>query len=285
MKNFNFGNGLLSNHSIGVAASTYQITYIPYEQLDPQDELHGFSLEGIEELAASIEEVGLEQCLVVEAKSNGRYGILTGRRRYYAIGIILKRGNDKYKLVPCYVKRLEDIDLPISDEAKREYAIATTNAEQRILTEADKFVLIQKLNLVYDEMKKNGVKPKGRRREFIAESLGISPATVGNYEYIAKNADKKTKEDLQSGTIGLNDAMRIIKGAEITVEEETVNGKPIYIKKAEMVYVPDIDRDFYYLSPDIYKQVLKTVSNIKAMYSRLNKLLAHNIEEGDSSND
>lgn len=209
--NIELGTGLLGSVSRALATSTFKIQHIPFEKLLTMDEEHGFSLDGIEELAASIADIGLEQNLVVEDKGDGTYGILTGRRRYYAIKLLLEKGNTKYSTVPCVVKKLSDIDLPLDDETKRIYAIVTTNAEQRKPTAADTAEMIRKLNVVYGALEAAGAKPKGRRREYIAAELNVSPAAVGKYEYVEKNADNETKEALKNGDIGLSEAQRKAK--------------------------------------------------------------------------
>ncbi len=77
--NIDLGTGLFSDVSKALATSAFKVRHIPFESLNPNDAEHGFSLDGIEELAESIADVGLEQNLVVEDTGNGIYNILTGR--------------------------------------------------------------------------------------------------------------------------------------------------------------------------------------------------------------
>ena len=270
----NLGNGLLNSSSLAAAVGDYNIRYIPYEQLNPIDEQHGYSLNGIEELAESIADVGLEQSLVVEDAGDGTYSILTGRRRYYAIGLLLKNGNDRYSKVPCKIKKLSDIDLPLSDEGKRRYAIVTTNLEQRKPTAADTAEMIRQLNSVYDELAANGSKPKGRRREFIAKELGMSPATVGRYEYIEKNADENAKAHLQEGKTGLRETLEETKNKNCAHVSTTENS-PCILRKEALFVLPysDFSKEKYELNAETYEKVMKKIQQIRTSYKGILKLL------------
>lgn len=296
--NINLGTGLFSDVSKALATSTFKVQHIPFEKLNPNNDEHGFSLDGIEELAESIADIGLEQNLVVEDAGNGTYNILTGRRRYYAIKHLLENGNTKYKTVPCVVKKLSDIDLPVSDDIKRMYAIVTTNAEQRKPTAADTAEMIRKLNAVYDALETAGAKPKGRRREFIAAELGISPATVGKYEYISNNADNATKEAVNKGEISLSEATRMVKKENCatgsTIEQSVnnavedapskkVRNRNVWatpyatesqtFKRDALFIFPEFRKDEYELDADTYEKVMKKVLLIRATYKGIQRML------------
>ena len=102
------------------------IVYIPYEKLRV-DKRNQYSTNGIDELAEAIADVGLQQPLNVAQADDGMYDILGGQRRYLAIGQLLKSGNTKYSEVPCSIANPKNIDLPVDDETKYLYIIATTN--------------------------------------------------------------------------------------------------------------------------------------------------------------
>lgn len=201
------GLGRLTEQSLKAISGKVRIEYIPFELIKPNDEQHGYSLEYIEELAANISSVGLEQPLVVEKMEDGTYYILTGRRRYYAIKSMIERGNDKYKLVPCIVKDLAVIDLPVPKEVKRKYAIVSTNIEARKNTPQDVALMIKQMSEVYDELEAAGVKVEGGRRKFLADRLAISPAEVGRHQYLEKNADEETKKAFERGELTVKEAV------------------------------------------------------------------------------
>lgn len=290
--NLRLGEGLLSKTSLAATTGSFRIKHIPFEALKPNDEEHGFSLDGIEELAASIADIGLEQNLVVEDNEDGTYNILTGRRRYYAIKKLIKGGNTKYDVVPCVVKKLSDIDLPISDDLKRTYAIVTTNAEQRKPTAADTAEMIRKLDTVYDALEAAGHKPKGRRRDFIAKELGIGLGTVGKYDYVSNNASGEVKAALAGGSIGINEAVALTKGdRDIDVTTDT---KPEAQKKQRnrgawtepfpdtkqtlkrdaLFLIPDFPEEEYELDGAVYEKVMKRILRIRGDYKAILKLIS-----------
>ena len=278
MKGLNLGTGLFSEASKAAALSSYKIQHIPFEKIRPNDEAHGFSLDGIEELAESIADVGLEQNLVVEDAGDGNYNILTGRRRYYAIKLLRDNGSLAWKTVPCVVKNLAEMDLPLTEETKRTYAIVTTNAEQRKLTPADTAEMVKKLTKVYDELEANGAKPKGRRREFIAKILGLSTGTVSSYEYVEHNADESVREALEEGTIGIHEAVKEVKEkerAKIGTETEANESTARHTLRRDAVFVLPYN-DFseeYTLDGETYRKAMDIIYDIRRRYQKLSKLL------------
>ena len=186
MKSKNLGSGLLSENSRQFAVNEFKVTYIPLEQLVSNPRNEGFTMDDIEELKTSIREVGLEQNLVV-VPDGAKFRILTGHRRYLALKALFDEGLEKFRTVPCIVKDLSKIDLPLSEDSKELYAIATTNLENRRCSDADKLKLMAMLSQVYDELKANGYDRLGKRRDFLADRLGISSAGVQILSYVDKN--------------------------------------------------------------------------------------------------
>ena len=180
------GAGLLSESSRQFAVNEFKVTYIPLDNLIPNRHNEGFSMEDIEELKTSIREVGLEQNLVV-VPDGGKFRILTGHRRYIALQQLFAEGMDKFRTVPCIVKDLNKIDLPLSEHNKELYAIATTNLENRRYTDGDKLKMMEMLSQVYDELRQNGYEKLGKRRDFLAERLGISSAGVQILNFVDRN--------------------------------------------------------------------------------------------------
>ncbi|MBQ9082700.1 MAG: ParB N-terminal domain-containing protein [Clostridia bacterium] len=180
------GEGLLSESSRQFAVNEFKVTYIPLDNLVPNRNNEGFSMEDIEELKTSIREVGLEQNLVV-VPDGAKFRILTGHRRYIAMKQLFEEGVEKFRTVPCVIKDLGKIDLPLSDRSKELYAIATTNLENRRYTDSDKLKLMEMLSQVYDELKEKGYEKLGKRRDFLAERLGISSAGVQILNFVDHN--------------------------------------------------------------------------------------------------
>lgn len=211
------GSGLLNEKSKELATNEFKITYISINDIIENEKNDGFSMEEIEDLKISILEVGLEQNLVVKELGNGKYKLLSGHRRFRALQELVNAGNDKFKNIPCVIKNLAKIDLPLDEEFKELYAIATTNAEVRKNTPADLKKLMEMLSKVYDKLKENGYKNLGKRRDYLADKLGISSRTIGTLNYIEKNLDEEFKEDFESGQMPLRTANEL---AHLSKEEQ-----------------------------------------------------------------
>ncbi len=196
------GSGLLSENSRQFAVNEFKVTYIPLDKLRPNAQNEGFSMADIEELMTSIREVGLEQNLVVVHEGD-HYRILTGHRRYAALCRLRDEGLEKFNSVPCIVKDLSRIELPLSEKSKEVYAIATTNLENRRCTDNDKLKLMAMLSGVYDELRRNGYAQLGKRRDFLAERLGISSAGVQILSFVDKNLDESFRAAFQSDRLPL----------------------------------------------------------------------------------
>ena len=51
------------------------------------------------------------------------------------------------------IKNLEEIDLPLSDEAKEQYALITTNKEARKYTDSDRYIEVMAWKKIIDELR------------------------------------------------------------------------------------------------------------------------------------
>lgn len=196
----------------------FKIEYINIWNLLPNEKNKDFSMDEIEDLKASILDVGLQQNLVVTPYKEGQYKILTGHRRREALFQLIQEGHKELLNVPCIVRNFDDIDLPLSDDLKEIYAIATTNAEVRQLTDADKLKLMNMLSTVYDELKEQGYAKLGKRRDYIAEKLGVSSSTVKILSFVDNNLNEDIKEDFKNKKIPLTVANEI---AHLDEKEQT----------------------------------------------------------------
>ena len=80
-----------------------QITYIPIEKILPSAD-NFYSLDGLDELAGSIETLGLQQPLLVRPIEGGKYELISGHRRRAAILMIRDGGSQQFaEGVPCIV--------------------------------------------------------------------------------------------------------------------------------------------------------------------------------------
>lgn len=216
-------NNLLNNSS----KSRMKITMIPYEDIVRNEHNH-YSIEDIESLAASISDVGLREPLEVKALDDDRYMLIGGERRYTAIGQLRAEGSTRYDLVPCIVVDVQSIDLPLSDELKELYVLTTTNAEQREKSDYDVMLQVQNLRRIYSELKAAGHPLRGRQRDLIAETLGISATQVQRYSSIDKNLSEELKQEFRDGKMALTvagSAAALSREQQAALREQTA-GKP-----------------------------------------------------------
>ncbi|NFI03722.1 ParB/RepB/Spo0J family partition protein [Clostridium botulinum] len=151
-----------------------------------------YGLREIEELAESIKENGLMHNLVVRDIGNGKYEIISGERRYTALG---KLG---YEKVPCQIRDINDLDA--------ELMLIHANLEQRELTPTEKMEGIKRLENIYKQKRKNGEKLEGKTRDLIGKDLGLSGVQVGRYKKVDKDLIPELKDKLDKEDITLTQA-------------------------------------------------------------------------------
>lgn len=202
------GGNLLNEISKAVPQNPFLVKHIPIEEVH-ENEKNEFSMAEIEELKQSIREVGLQQNLVVTETQDG-YTLLTGHRRFRALGELFADGDNRWQTVPCIVKDFSSVNLNVSDAAKELYLIATTNVEQRKLTPADCIQAMNMLDVVYEELQTAG-ETVGKRRDFMAQRLGLSPRSVQNLFSIDKNLSGEIKSAFAENKLPVRVATELAK--------------------------------------------------------------------------
>ena len=190
------GAGNFAPVSLELMANSLDVRYIPYDKLRV-DAANTYSRnpEYIHDLAESIEDIGLQQPLVVVKASDDVYDILAGQCRYLAIKEMIDNGKDTYMNVPCHEVDLDGIKLDISNDLKKEYIIASTNAV-REKTDSDRLLDVEKLGKVYAALKREEKKAVGRQRDFIAQATGMAPRTVQNLMTVNKLPEAVTENQV-----------------------------------------------------------------------------------------
>ncbi|MCL2591958.1 MAG: ParB N-terminal domain-containing protein [Defluviitaleaceae bacterium] len=175
---------------------------IHYTQLVPHEKNH-YSLEYIEELADSIEDVGLLQDVIVKPIENepDKYTIIAGHRRRLALKILVeKRDLEKYANVPCVLLDSNE------DELLTQLKLHITNTTTRELTEHDKMTAIAELKEIIEEARKRGYSIKGKTRDIIADNVNLGKSQVQKYVTINEKATNSVKEALKKGEITVSEA-------------------------------------------------------------------------------
>lgn len=202
------GAGNFAPVSLELMANSLDVRYIPYDKLRVDAaNIYSRNPEYIHDLAESIEDIGLQQPLVVVKASDDVYDILAGQCRYLAIKEMIDNGKDTYMNVPCHEVDLDGIKLDISNDLKKEYIIASTNAV-REKTDRDRLLDVEKLGKVYAALKREEKKAVGRQRDFIAQATGMAPRTVQNLMTVNK-LPEALKEAVTENQVPVNAAVKL----------------------------------------------------------------------------
>lgn len=155
-----------------------QITYIPIEKILPNGE-NFYSLDGLDELAGSIETLGLQQPLLVRPIEAGKYELISGHRRRAAILMIRDGGSQQFaEGVPCIVDESDD------SPAVRKFKLLMANNDTRRMTSADQNKQAEELENVLRELEGEGYHFSGRLRDWVANLSGMSRSKLGRLKVI-----------------------------------------------------------------------------------------------------
>ncbi len=160
-----------------------------------------YSMDDIEELAAGIELAGgLHEPLIL-GRVNGEYWLASGHRRRAAIDLLVQGGAEHLRMVDCRYKDMSEAEFRIH--------VLIGNTFNRHYTDYDKMMEAEewKSALKAAQKEKLLILEHGERvRDYVAHIMGTSPATIGDYGRINKNAAPEIKEQFKEGTIGISTA-------------------------------------------------------------------------------
>lgn len=161
-----------------------QITYIPFDLLKVND-LNFYSVNAIEELAADLQTVGLQQPLVVLPDDDGKYLIISGHRRRAAIELLRSDDPDQWREIPCIIE-----NHPNDSESMRELRLIFANMDTRKMSGADIDRQAQRVQELLYQLKENeGVEFPGRMRDYVAEACQISKSKLSRLKVIREGLE------------------------------------------------------------------------------------------------
>ncbi|MEE3381555.1 MAG: ParB/RepB/Spo0J family partition protein [Succiniclasticum sp.] len=170
---FDLGAELRKAGGPTVGPEREQIEYIDLDRIDPDPE-NFYSLEGIDELAGSIELVGLQQPLRVRDGERGHVTVVSGHRRRIACMMIRDGGSEMFKAgVPCIREKAEE--LPEMQELKLIFG----NAQTRVMSAPEMSRQAVKTRDLLARLRDRGYDFPGRTRELVASVLQTSDSRVG----------------------------------------------------------------------------------------------------------
>ena len=156
-----------------------------------------FEVSGIEELADSIDLIGLQQPLVV-TKSDTGYLLIAGHRRFEAVKSL------GWDTVPCIVSK------PINNELEM-LALIQTNTQTRELSYVERMEAVKRTEQILLSLKDKGYKFSGRFRDKIGEIVNESGAAIARMQAIEKNLADEGKEMLAKGELSPDAAYELQK--------------------------------------------------------------------------
>lgn len=156
-----------------------QIEYISIDLIHP-DPNNFYELSGLDDLAANIELLGLQQPIRVRSNpaGDGSVIILSGHRRHAAIMKLIEEGHEELRDVPCIV---EDTDEnPKLTQLKLIYA----NASTRVISSAEQARQAEQVEKLLYELKEDGMEFPGRMRDHVAQACKVSTGKLARLKII-----------------------------------------------------------------------------------------------------
>ena len=223
-----------------VDGSKNEIVYIDMDKIRPNSR-NQYEMTEIEEMAGMIKLAGgiLQNLIVKPMDEEGYYVLTTGERRWR--GARLLRDRNEYPAifdnkVPCVIQDPVEIELPLNDEDKENFAILVTN-QYRVKTDAILYMEMLQWKRIISNLKKAGVeylpkefgsdqeiKLKGKRtRELVAEQMNLSTGQVARFEKIENYWNQTETFEALQWYIDLNfdglrdDVLQMMAGKKIPV--------------------------------------------------------------------
>jgi len=184
--------------------------------MNNSNKIKPWSEEEVEKLADLIEIDGeVLQPLLVRKKGGDTFEILAGHKRHAACKLLVEeRGEEKFALIPCYVKEMSDV--------RAEFAVYSTNgygvkSDYELMREIEGMT-----KLLKESPESFPETPRGRVVEKLSAIMGISKTTVQEYKTIANNLGEKAMEEFKKGTIS-KDTARFLAVQDVEKQNEVLD--------------------------------------------------------------
>lgn len=156
-----------------------QIEYIDLSRIE-SDPRNFYTLSGVDELAANIELLGLQQPLRVRTSpENPEHVILvSGHRRHAALQKLVEEGRQDLASVPCIR------EASASSAALQELRLIFANSDTRKMTAAEISRQAERVEELLYLLKEEGMQFPGRMRDHVAEACRISAPKLARLKVI-----------------------------------------------------------------------------------------------------
>lgn len=180
-----------------VSKEGFKEVILDYRSLVPSED-NFYPLDEIEELADNMLTCGHIEPIVV-ARVDGKDLIVSGHRRYFAIGKNIDRGHEEFKKVRCTIKAMS--------RAMYMFTLASANAFTRKLNEATLLKQAETLRSSLNELVESGeIEIQGKMRDYIADTLGISHTKMAQVDKVNTSLVEEGKDALAEGKITFSKA-------------------------------------------------------------------------------
>lgn len=188
------------------ATGQYKPMVLDYGSLIPSEE-NFYPISEIEELADNMLVCGHIEPVVVgrveevseEGKTEEKDRIVSGHRRYFAIGLNIERGYTEFRKVNCVIRKMS--------HAMYLFTLASANAFTRRLDDAALVRQAAVLRSTLQELVESGeVEIQGKMRDYLADTLGISSTKMAQVDKINSSLIPEGKRALESGEINFSKA-------------------------------------------------------------------------------
>lgn len=186
-----------------------QIVYIDIDKIRPDPKnFYSVSVANVEELAGSIELVGLQQPILVRPEDGG-YTVISGHRRMAALKLLTHEGKDQFAKVPCIVEQPDA--LPEMTELK----LILANADTRRMTDGELSMQAERVERLLYELQEKGVEFPGRMRDHVAEAVKVSKTKLNTLKVIRTKLREDLKLRWQKGEISTDGAYNLARMPEV----------------------------------------------------------------------
>lgn len=171
-----------------------QIEYIDLENIDP-DPRNFYEISGLEELAANIELLGLQQPIRVRDNPDveGHVIVVSGHRRRAALALLVGEGQTEFSSVPCIREQQAGSD------ALQELRLIYANSDTRRMTSAETAKQVERVETLLYQLKEEGVEFTGRMRDHVAEACKVSKSKIARLKVIRDGLDSGIAKKYESG--------------------------------------------------------------------------------------
>ena len=209
MAKFDLGDSLANIlGSVSPSDTEEQIEYISLQYL-VSDERNFYSMDGVEELAANIELIGLQQPLRVLKGDNGFYVIVSGHRRAAALRLLAEDAPEKWDRVPCIVEK------PGGSPELEELRLIMANADTRRMSSADLAKQAERVEMLLYQLKEQGViNVTGRMRDRVAEACQVSATKLAELKVIREKLIPELQELWEENKLNHSKAYTLAKASQ-----------------------------------------------------------------------